>query len=165
MSSLYELTEEYRRIETLLQESDWDEKTIEDTLESLEYDWAEKARNVARMIKNKEALMIAINEAGKEMAERFKKEEAKVTRLKAYLAMCMRNHQVERMEYPEFCISVKNNPGKLQIENLSLIPDEYMISPPPLPAKPDKRKILEDLKSGKQIPGCLMTKDTRLEIK
>jgi len=62
-------------------------------------------------------------------------------------------------------VLVQNN-QKCVILDEALIPKSYLA--PPLPAPPqalDKKKILEDLKVGKEIPGARMERGTRVDRK
>ncbi len=52
MSSIYELTDQWKEVEGMLYDGETDEQTILDTLESIEGEIEQKADNYAKLIKN-----------------------------------------------------------------------------------------------------------------
>ncbi|MDU7710311.1 MAG: siphovirus Gp157 family protein, partial [Clostridium sp.] len=55
MSSIYELTDQWKEVEGMLYDGETDEQIILDTLESIDGEIEQKADNYAKLIKNMEA--------------------------------------------------------------------------------------------------------------
>ena len=69
---------------------------------------------------------------------------------------------VTKMQFPHFVISVKQCPESVQIAPGAMIPDEYLRHPEP---EPNKVAIKEALKAGRDVPGCSLERNEKLEIK
>ncbi len=67
-TNLYDLTGEMLQLQNLLMDPDIDPQLIEDTIESLDFDYEKKLEGYAKIIKNFEAL----TEASKKEEERIK---------------------------------------------------------------------------------------------
>lgn len=165
MTALYVLAGEYQRAALYLEELDLPPDAITDTLESLAGDLETKATNVAFMARNIEALAAQIKDAEKQMAERRKALESRAERLRDYMLSCMLVAGVKKIEGPMLKISVRDNPGAVEIFDSSQIPDEFMRQPEPPPPVPDKKAIAEAIKAGAEVAGARMTKGHRLEIR
>jgi hypothetical protein len=164
-TSLYALASEYEIIAEKLMESDLDEQTIKDTLESASGDLETKAVNVAMFIRNLESGAEQIKLAKKGMEEREKKLQSKADSIKQYLFDNMKRVGITKIDSPYFSLSIKKNPPKLVIDDAGQIPTEMYIYPPPPPPHPDNAKIKEALKNGEVIAGAHLEQGERLEIK
>jgi hypothetical protein len=165
MTSLYELSTEYQQIQNKLLESDFDEQTIADTLESVSGDLTAKAVNVAMFIKNIDATAEAIKQAEKEMAERRKALEKKAESIRDYLKYNMQACNMTKIECPYFALTLKKNPPAVVVDDVDAIPNNLFVCPePPLPF-PDKKAIAQLLKEGVEVPGAHLEQSERLEIK
>lgn len=165
LPALYQLAHEYRAIADKLADTDMDEQTIADTLESLSGDLEVKATNTAMVIRNIEANAAAIKEAEAQMAARRKALENRAARLKDYLLGNMIVAGIGKVESPYFRLSVRDNPPSVEVYEPGLIPQQYMRQPEPPPPAPDKKAIAEAMKAGQEVPGCRLTRGQRLEIK
>lgn len=123
---LYEISEKHNNaILAMADIEDLDESVINDTLESLEGEFNEKALSVAGFFQNIEADIKAMRDAEKRMAERRKAKESSVERLKDYLLREMKRTGITKIECPQFSISIRNNPESVKIIDETLIPDEF----------------------------------------
>jgi hypothetical protein len=159
LPTLYELTEKYQQLLSL---EDIPEEVMRDTLEGLEGEITEKCTNVAAVVRNFEALAEQIREAEKRMADRRRSIEARAEWLKCYLLENMERTGIEKIESPYFRIGIRKNPPKAEIVDENLIPMQYLEIPEP---RISKKRILEDLKLGKEVPGAVLVNDVRVEIK
>lgn len=164
MSNLYELTNEYKAISDKLHDADLDEQTIADTLESIGGDLQDKAVNVAKFFRNMESMADQIKHAESQMAERRKAIEKRAASLKAYLKDNMERAGITKIECPFFVVSIAQNPASVQIDDESLIPDDYMREIPATFA-PDKKLMKSAMDEGYTIPGARLTHGTSLRIK
>lgn len=165
MTSLYNLSAEVAALKEKLEASDLDEQTIADTLEAESFDFEEKCRATAYVIKEFQAKEEALTCAIDEMVYRKKGMKNRITGLQAYLLDCMQLAGVRKVEGVEFDISIRKNPHAVQIIDDGLVPELYWKIPEPEPARLDKRRLLKDLKDGKSIPGCQLEHTERVVIK
>ena len=165
LPALYTLAAEYRSAADALADLELDEQTVADTMESLGGDLQTKAVNVAAFARNLEASAAAIKEAEAAMTARRKSIEALAARLRAYLLDCMQMAGVKSVECPWFKIAQRENPARVVIDAVDLIPANYMRQPPAPPPEPDKTLIGNTIKAGGEVPGAHMERGVRLEIK
>lgn len=164
MTALFQLAAEYRAIADKLNDSELDEATIADTLESMSGDLQEKSVNIAKFFRNLESDAEQIEQAAKQMMDRAKALRKKADSLKHYLHSNMEKAGIQKIECPWFVLSIKLNPASVKIDDESLIPDYYMRE---IPAKfePDKKLIKSAIDEGYVVPGCHIERGTRLEVK
>jgi hypothetical protein len=165
MASLYELSNEYQLAQIKLIESDYDEQTIADTLESLSGDLEAKSVNVAMFIRNLEVTAEAIRQAEKDMAERRKTIERKTDAMKLYLKENMQRCGITKIESPYFALTIKKNPPSVVIDDAGAIPSELYVFPAAPEPYPDKKAIAEQLKAGNVVNGAHLEQAERLDIK
>ena len=163
--TLYEIAREYRDDLEKLAEADLDDQTLTDTLDSMGGELQAKATNVAYFIRNLEASAAAIKEAEAHMAARRKALENRAARTKDYLLASMMVAGVQKVECPHFRLTVRDNPGAVEVYQPELIPASFMRQPEPPPPAPDKAAIKEAMKAGQEVPGCRLVQGKRLEIR
>lgn len=142
-----------------------DAQAIADTIEAESYPLEEKAQRVAFAPKILEAEADAIESAAKEMMVRAKTKRSRADNIREYLKTCMEVAGVSKIECPHFAISIKKNPPSVNVFEPGLIPAEFMRQAPPPPPAIDKAAIKEAIKSGRDVPGAIVSSGTRLEIK
>jgi len=162
---LYQLSEQYRELESIADTDDLPAEVIADTLEALQGDIELKATNVAMFIRNVESGAEAIEEAAKAMMARAARLRKRAEGVRSYLLFNMQATGITKIECPEFKIAVRNNPEAVRIVEGAQIPDEFMVIPEPPPPRPDKTKIKAALKAGAHIDGCYLEAGQRLEIR
>lgn len=165
MTALYLLADEYRAACEKLADLDLDPQTIADTLEGMSGDLEVKAQNVAMFARNLEATAAAIKEAEAAMSARRKAIENRAAGMRSYLLSSMQHAGIEKIECPLFKLAVRENPPAVDIYEPGTIPAEFMVTPPPPPASPDKKAIAEAIKAGREVPGARLTRGVRLDIK
>jgi hypothetical protein len=163
--ALYEIAHEHRAALEKLADLDLDEQTLADTLESIGGELQTKATNTAMVIRNLEATAAAIKDAEAQMKARRTAYENRAARVRDYLLANMMVAGVQKIECPLFKLAVRENPPAVEIFEPALIPLDYMVVPPIPDAVPDKKGIALVLKAGGDVPGCKLTRGTRLEIK
>lgn len=164
-TSLYVLATEYELIANKLMDSELDETTIADTLESISGDLEVKATNVAYVIRNLEANAEQIKLAEKQMADRRKSIEKKADAIREYLKTNMQRCGITKIESPHFVLSLKKNPHKLIIDDAGAIPCELYVYPEPPAPYPNNELIKDMLKAGEVVNGAHLEQGERLEIK
>lgn len=165
LPSLYILTGEYVAAAERMAELDLPEEVVRDTLEGLAGDLETKSTNVAMIIRNFEATVEAMDVAQAQMTVRKNVYKNKIERMKDYLHSNMVRAGISNIECPQFALSIRKNPPRVEITQPELIPDEYMRMPPvPMP-EPDKAAIKKALQAGTEVPGCGLKTSTSLQIK
>jgi hypothetical protein len=160
MTKLYEISKDY--IGFL--EADLPEDELKDCLESIEESFEEKGANIVAVIDTLQCDVTAIDAAVKRLQERKKTIVANQERMKEYLRYNMEQTGINKIKHPLFSISLGKPTVTAEVTDESLIPDDYVTIKTEL--KPDKCKILADLKEGVDIPGAtLSTGKSRLLIK
>ncbi len=163
--ALYVLADDYLQAAERLSDLDLDEQTIADTLEGLAGALEVKATNVACFIRNLEAAADAIKQAEAHMVARRKAMENRAARIKEYLLSNMERTGISKIECPQFKIAIRENPPSVVIDMLTAIPEDYMRTPEPPPAAPDKALIAKAIKDGFTVPGAHLTRTKSLSIK
>lgn len=164
MTALYIIANEYRAAAETLANMDLDAQTIADTLEGLGGELEAKAQNVAYIVRGMEAEAAACKEWAKAATERAKAAEARADSLRDYLARCMLACGVEKISGPGVALSFRKS-SAVVINEPGLIPAEFMKTPEPPPASPDKTAISAAIKAGREVPGAHIETRQNLQIK
>ena len=159
---LYEVTKD---IEEMLEKTEPDDEYFNDTMESLQINWEEKAGGVSAYIGNLEATVAAIKNAEKNMADRRKSILKKVEGLKKYLMDNMDRLNIDKIETEYFVAKIKKNPPKVVINNEEEVPEDFWDKQ--VKWVINKTKITEALKGdGKvNVKGAEIVQSRRLVIK
>lgn len=160
---LFEIATHYQ---SLMQEiMDCDELSREqlNAIESINDSLEDKAKAVGAFIKNMEADYKSINEAIDAMKKRSATLENKVECMKEYLKSNLERCNIKEVKSPWFDIKIKLNPESVIVNDEDLIPNEYFKET--LLRKLDKGLISQGLKNNIMIPGVMLERRTRLEIK
>lgn len=165
LPALYQLADQHRELQALADAEDVPAEVIRDTLEALEGTIQQKAVSVAAFVRNLETHAEMIDGAAKALQERAARARRKADSVKAYLLFQLQALEISKLESPEFTISVRNNPGSVRIRDGVELPPEFLVQSPPPPPRPDKKALLEALKSGRSIDGCWIDNAQRLEIR
>ena len=163
--NLFELTAERRALQNKLQEMNFDDETIADTLEGESSELTAKIENYGIVIRNMEAFTEAMKAEEKRMSDRRKAQEAKIERIKYWLLTNMQACEITKIECPAFTIAVRTNPAKVVIDHEGSIPCEMFTYPEALTPTPNKKAIADALKAGTDVPGCHLEQGVRIEIK
>lgn len=165
MTALYVLAHEYREAADKLADLNLDDETVKDTLDGMSGELEVKASATAAVIRNMESLAVQIKDAEKQMAERRKAIEARADNLTAYLLTNMQHAGIQKVETPHFAITLKANPGHVEVYDEKMIPAEFLRQKPPPAPEPDKTALKAALLKGIEVQGARFVKGTRLEIK
>lgn len=166
MPALYELVASYRHTLEALENTDGlTDEQIAEQLYPVQGSLHEKATNVAMYARNLESDAEAIREAGLAMLARAVRVDERAERLREYIKGCMKNAGVTKIACPQFTMGVKLNPPKLVIDDRSVVPDRFWVAAPPPPPQLDTKAIKDELQAGKEVDGCRLTQEDRLDIR
>lgn len=160
MSKLYELTGDMKELERL----DIDSETLSDTLDGIVCEFKDKAVAILSFAENMNSDIDALNNEIKRLQARKKVFENRKARLREYLLYNMEKSGITKIECPKFTASLRKGVESVEIQDQSLIPDEYVEVE--VTEKADKAAIKRDLKAGKEINGVTLKRGaTTITIK
>lgn len=162
---LYELAEQFKQLQEMLEDENADIELIQNTLEGVECEFNEKAENIAKLIKTLDYEVEILKSEKERIENKIKSKAAKKDWLKEYLQKQMEIAKKEKIKTPLFNISIQNNPPSVDIidmETFKLAGAKYLIPQEP---KIDKRALIEDLKAGIEVPGAILKQEKGLRIR
>lgn len=137
-----------------------DDQALADTLEGVsDIDGAIAA--VARSVDDDEILLVGIEARRAELDARYLRIETRVDSKKGAIQEAMTRAGRPKIELPTATISLRSNPQKVVITDEAMIPRRFMVKQPAPEPKPDKRSILDLLKTGKKVRGCELSNGTQ----
>lgn len=160
---LFEISSQYQSLMNEI--SECDELTSEQlqAIESIDDSMQEKAKAIGAVIKNMESDFFAINDAIKTMEERARKINTKIESIKNYLKENLERCDIKEVKSPFFDIKIKLNPASVIVNDETLIPEQYYKEQ--TLRKLDKGLLSQELKNNVLIPGVMLERHTRIEIR
>ena len=165
MSTLYEMTEDMKQLDEILTIGT-DEKTegyIKSLVSALENEIENKAENIIKVVKNKEAIVSSRKEEIKRLQELNKKDEKEIADLKRYTKECIERAGKKRVETVLGNLTVRKAQPVVKVLDATKLPADYLIQKTTINA--DKVKIKEHFKeTGEILDGVEITLETSLTI-
>ena len=124
---LYELTENYRNLQDLLENPEIDQDLITNALDEVGEQLEEKSENIAKLIKTLEVEVTGFKAEEKRLADRRKTLENRITGLKSYIDAAMKATGKKKFKGQLFSFNIQKNPPSVNITDSTLIPKEYYI--------------------------------------
>ena len=124
--TLYELTGQILELQELMEDDVYEPELINDTMESIMYDFQTKADDYVKLIKNIEAQVSALDEEAKRLKARQDKMKNKVKMLKDKLVTAMVATGTRKLQGTVGTLSLRRStkiPSELTWEN---VPQEYV---------------------------------------
>ena len=162
--TLYEIAGAHKELADKLMNLDLPDDVIADTL-GAESGLVEKAQSYGFVIRNLEAYEAAVSADANRQMLRAKQAHNRAAAIKQRLLDAMLYTNTQRIEHPQFVISVAKNPTAVEIFDEAQIPADYMNSPPPPAPRPDKTLIKKAIADGFDVPGAKLVQGVRLSIK
>lgn len=159
--NLFELTENYVKFFTMLEEADEITEELEEMANNLNIAIEEKSDNYVKMIKNLDADVEAYKNQEKIFNKKRKTAENKIAWLKKNLQASMELQGRKKVETELFTISIQKNTPALDITSEDNIGDEYYKIERTL----NKRDLLNDIKEGLIIDGVGIKQTESLRIR
>lgn len=159
MASIYELKNEFNTLWTILEDELVDDEALVGAWETATEDLSIKLENCCKYIKNEEAVIAGLKEEEERLNARRKAKENAIKRLKQLMQDAMTAAGEKKIQCGTFTTSIQNNAPSVVVDEqyIENIPAEYLrVKEPEI----DKKKLLEDLKSGKDLEGL-----AHLEVK
>ena len=161
--NLYEINYEIEIILSQVDENGELPESALDELEKLAVDEQAKIENTALYIKHLVADAKAIREEELALAERRRKKENKVDKLKEYLSGYLTAKDYKKYETPRALVSIR--PSTACEVDESVLPQEEKYWITKTTQKPDKKWITTLLKDGHEVPGARLVEHQNINIK
>lgn len=162
--NIYQVSEQYLlALNELLAIDGLTDDVIQDTIESLQGNMEDKARNVAAYILNVEAEEAAVGAAKDRMAVRQKSLGGEAARLRSVLTSSLQKCGISEVRGAQFNVRMKLNRAGVDVYDAPQIPAEFMTKK--IEYSFNKCLIKEAIESGGSVPGARLERKTRLEIK
>ena len=160
MSTLYDLTNQYQQLLEL--ESEIDEQTFIDTLQSIDEAIEDKAENLAKVIKEIESTVSVITNEISRLQSKKQALNNRVSNLKTYLQGEMEKVNKTKVKGELFTVNIQNNPPSLRVDRTDNIPKDFFIEQEPTL---DKKALKEAVKNGEVIEGVELKQTRSLRIR
>ena len=168
MKSVYEIRQEFYAIQELIENEEFNEETgelidnsieIESLLSEIEGDKANKADNIAYLIKQTKDTQDTIKQEVDRLNERKKMFIRQEDKLKELLTFLLGE---EKLKTDKFTFSFRSSQS-VEITDIDLIPAEYLVAKETF--TPDKKKIKEALSDFGTVPGATIIVKKSLGVK
>lgn len=152
MASIYEITNDYLQIATMMEDPELDPQTLADTMEGIEGEFELKAENYAKVMKNLEGDILAINAEIERLTSKKKSLENNIKNMKTSLQVAMETTGKPKFKTELFSFSIQKNAPAVVIDeqHIENIPDKYLKYKDP---EIDKIAIKDALKKGENLTG------------
>ena len=161
MSKLYELTDRYKAIEGMLDSDIATKEEIQESLNNIKEQIADKVENIAKIVLQQKASIEAIKAEEDRLAKRKEATQNNMEWLKSYLLIEMVTSNTLKVKRDLLTVTVADNPPSVEVVNLDLIPAEYRRVIPET-WQPDKKAMIEHFKgTGEVTPGTDMVLDKK----
>ena len=128
--NLYDLTADYLRLQELMEDPDIDPQILSDTMEALEGDLEVKAENYAKVIRNMEGSITALDIEQERIAAKKSVLKNNVKRMKDNLQAAMVATGKRKFKTDLFSFNIQKNGGKapviLDVESTADLPDDLV---------------------------------------
>ncbi len=164
MATIYELTDDFLRLLEMAEDPETDPQAFEDTLEGLEYEIEIKAEGYAKVIKQLDSDAAGLDAEIKRLQAKKSAIANAQDRMKRTLEGAMIATGKVKFKTDLFSFGIQKNPPSVELdeEHLELIPIEYLIPQDP---KPDKKRMLAELKEGKELGFARLKQTESLRIR
>ena len=152
MANIYEIKNEFNTLWSILEDELVDDEALMGAFDTATEDLTDKLENCCKYIKNEEAVIAGLKEEEKRLHERRQAKENAIERLKKLMKEAMETAGEKKIQCGTFTTSIQNNAPSVVMDEqyIENIPEEYLrIKEPEI----DKKKLLEDLKAGKDLEG------------
>jgi hypothetical protein len=165
MSTLYQISDEYRAALAQVADLDLPPEVVADTVEGLQGAVTDKLAAVIAYSLELDILATGAADAAKRMQERAKALNSRVDGLRAYALRTMQLTGIGGVETDEFAAKPAKRPPSVNITDRDAIPPAYLRQPEPPAPEPDKKAIAEALKTGALVPGAELVHGWRLAVR
>ena len=152
MANLYELSNDYIKLQELLEEGELDPEMLEEAMQYTKEELSIKFENYCKVIRNIENNIAGLKAEEYRMSARRKAMENNIKAMKTRMLDAMVTTDTKKIDGELFTISRQKNPASvvMDVNYIEDVPEKYLIEQDP---KIDKKKLAEDLKTGVELDG------------
>lgn len=152
MASIYELTDDFLRIQEMMEDPELDPQTLADTLEAIEGELEIKAENYAKVMKNLEGDIVAIKAEIDRLTAKKRAIENNIKNMKATLQNVMEVTGKTKFKTDLFSFGIQKNAPSvvIDVEDVRDIPEDYLKFKEP---EVDKTAIKDAINNGVDLSG------------
>jgi hypothetical protein len=152
MASIYEITDDFLRIQDMMEDPELDPQTLADTLEAIEGELEIKAENYAKVMKNLEGDIVAIKAEIDRLTSKKKAIENNIKNMKATLQSVMEVTGKTKFKTDLFSFGIQKNAPSvvIDVEDVRDIPEDYLKFKEP---EVDKTAIKAAINDGVDLTG------------
>ncbi|GIO18111.1 hypothetical protein J18TS1_12110 [Oceanobacillus oncorhynchi subsp. incaldanensis] len=161
MNSLYDLTQDFMQVQTLIDEGG---EGLQDTLESINLAIEDKLENIGKVIRNLDGEIEMLKNEETRLADKRKALEANKDRLRMYVEDQLAITGKDKVKTGIFTFAMQNNAPSVKVTDEKLIPKRYFL---PVEPKLDKKALKESLKEMgvESMPGAELVQGRSLRIR
>ena len=141
---LYEITGALLELLEMATEHELDQKTINDTMEVMEFEFEEKADGYAKVIKTLEGNVDSLDKEIERLTKRKNTVENNIASIKRNLEGAMITTGKTKFKTLLFNFGIQKNPASVVIDDESQIPEEYLVAQEPKVDKTGLKNFLKD---------------------
>lgn len=142
MSTLYELTGEYLELLDLIEQRDFDEQLLADTLEGIGGEIEVKADGYAKVMLELSGRTDMLGQEISRLKSKKESIENSIKRMKQDLENSMRVTGKTKFKTELFSFGIQKNPASVHIDDPAAIPAEFLIPQDPKVDKAAIKKLL-----------------------
>lgn len=164
MSSIYELTQDYLIISEMMENPELDPEFLADTMEAVDGELEVKAENYAKVMKNLDGDIEALDNEIRRLTSRKKALENNIKNMKMALQSMMTITGKTKFKTDLFSFGIQKNAPSVVIDtDINNLPTEFLKFREP---EVDKTKLKEALKNGEDLSGyCHLEQSESLRIR
>lgn len=159
MANLYEITQDYLQILSMMEDPELDPQTLADTMEAVEGELEIKAENYAKVMKNLEADVAGIKAEIDRLSERKKTIENNIKNMKSALQMAMEVTGKTKFKTELFSFGIRKNAPSVIMDEpyIENVPERFLkYSEPTI----NRTAIKEAIQSGENLEGLAHLEQT-----
>lgn len=122
---LYELANEYGKLQDKLELAETDKQTVIDELEKIEGVFSYKVEQVAKMVITLDSNVSACEDEVNRLNAKKKAIENRIEWLKTYLLQSLKDAQVDKVKGQMVSVAIRENPKSVRILSIDEIPPEF----------------------------------------
>lgn len=152
MASIYELTDDFLRIQEMMEDPELDPQTLADTFEAVDGELELKAESYAKVMKNLEGDIVAIKAEIDRLTSKKKAIENNIKNMKATLQGVMEATGKTKFKTDLFSFGIQKNAPSvvIDVEDVRDIPEDYLKFKEP---EVDKTAIKAAINDGVDLSG------------
>lgn len=161
--NIYQLTSNWEMLQSMIENGEFTEEELQDTLESLEFDIEEKAENYGLVMKNLEALSDGLAKESKRLAERKLAIDKSILSMESNLLNAMLITGKTKFKTEHFAFSTRKSTRTNILVSVDELAQEYVKEK--VSKSADKTAIKKAIQAGEEVYGAELEESISISIK